>query len=97
MTVTNYLDEIAEKIQREVSPDKIPDEDTIPLFRLYAVLALAKGTDVALEDVHNAWSAWMLGEDPNHESIKPFKELSRKVQGEDQPYVEAIRKVASDL
>lgn len=93
--MTNYLDQIAEKIHREVAPDKLPDEETIALFRLYAVLALAKGVDVTLEDVHNAWSAWMLGKDPDHESIKPFETLSDNVRQEDQPYLKAILKVAS--
>lgn len=93
----NYIDRVAEAIRREVSPEKVPDEDTIPLFRLYAVLALVKGIDVTLEDVHNAWSAWMLGCDPNHRSIKPFAELSPEVQWEDEPYAEAIRTVADRL
>lgn len=91
----NYIDQIAEAIRREVSPDKLPNENTTSLFRLYAVLALAKGTGVALEDVHNAWSAWMIGNDPSHESIKPFEELSPEVQREDEPYVDAIRAVAA--
>jgi hypothetical protein len=86
----NYIDRVAETIRRRVSPDKLPEENTAALFRLYAVLALAKGEDVTLEDVHNAWSAWMIGRDPNHESIRPFKELRPEVQREDEPYVKAI-------
>lgn len=93
----NYIDRIAEAIRHEVSPSKLPDEDTAPLFRLYAVLALAKGTGTTLRDVHNAWSAWMIGSDPNHESIRPFNELSPEVQAEDEPYVNAIRTVAGRL
>lgn len=95
--VVNYLDRIADAIRWEVSPDKLPDENTIPLFRLYAVLALAKGVDVTLEDVHNAWSAWMLEHDPDHESIKPFSELGPEVQQEDAPYAKAIWAVAARL
>jgi len=93
----NYLDQIAESIQGEVSPDKLPNESTASLFRLYAVLALAKGTSVTPTDVHNAWSAWMIEQDPNHESIKPFAALSAEIQREDEPYVQAIRRVADRL
>lgn len=93
----NYIDQIADAIRQEVSPSKLPDDDTAALFRLYAVLALAKGMSVTLEDVHDAWSAWMIGNNPDHESIKPFKELTPQTQMEDQPYVDAIRTVASRL
>lgn len=97
MLAVNYIDQIADAIKYEVSPGKLPDENTTLLFRLYAVLALAKGTNVTLEDVHNAWSAWMIGSDPNHESIRPFGELSLSTQREDEPYVRAIRTVADRL
>lgn len=93
----NYIDEIADAIRSKVSPDQLPDENTAALFRLYAVLALAKGTDVTMRDVHNAWSAWMISSDPNHESIKPYDELSPDVKREDEPYLNAIRAVASTL
>jgi hypothetical protein len=90
----NYLDRIAAAIKQQVSSEKLPDEDTAALFRLYAVLALAKGSQVTLEDVHNAWSAWMIERDPGHESIRPLAELSPEVQREDEPYLNAIRVVA---
>jgi hypothetical protein len=95
--VLNYIDKIAEAIRCEVSPDKLPDEEAVSLFRLYAVLALAKGTSVTLQDVHNAWAAWMIERDPEHESIKPFSELSSGVKKEDEPYLNAIRAVADRL
>lgn len=91
----SYLDEIADAIRDEVPPDKVPEGGTILLFRLYAVLALAKGATVTLEDVHNAWSAWMLEHDPAHESIQPFSELGDDVKQEDEPYAKAIRTVAT--
>lgn len=93
----NYIDEIADAIRSKVSPDQLPDENTAVLFRLYAVLVLAKGTGVTMRDVHNAWSAWMISSDPNHESIKPYDELSPDVKREDEPYLNAIRAVASTL
>jgi hypothetical protein len=92
--VMNYLDELGAAIQREVDPAELPSDNTASLFRLYAVLLLAKGEGVTVEDVHNAWSAWMSEHDPAHRSLKPFSELSPDVQQADQPYTEAIRAVA---
>ncbi len=90
-----YIDELAEAIRGEINPKALPSGNTAPLFRLYAVLILAKGTNVTAEDVHNAWAAWMSDENPAHESIKPYQQLPSRVQSEDQPFVDAIRKVAS--
>jgi hypothetical protein len=89
----SYIDDIAEAIRRQVSPDLLPDGDSAQLFRTYAVLALAKGEAVTLEDVHNAWSAWMSPQDPDHPSLKPLDELSADVRRADEPYAEAIRAV----
>jgi hypothetical protein len=91
----NYIDRVAIAIRQEVSPDILPEADTTSLFRLYAVLALAKGEEVTLKDVHNAWSAWMLEKDPTHKSIKPFDELSVEIQRQDQPYLNAIRRITA--
>jgi hypothetical protein len=91
----NYLDQIADEIHRAAHGDAEIDPDDLPLYRIYAVLALAKGTKVTAEDVHDAWSAWCAGTQPNHRSIVPFEELSPRVQSMDEPYVAAIRRVAS--
>lgn len=86
-----YLDRAAEEIRRRVPEKLLPDGDTGLLFRLYAVLLLAKGPDVTTADVHNAWSAWMQTMQPDHQSIRPFEELDPKTQASDEPYAEAIR------
>lgn len=70
--------------------DQLPDGDTAPLFRLYAVLVLAKGSATTAEDVHSAWSAWMAGVDPAHKSIVPFANLPPDVRREDDVFVRAI-------
>jgi hypothetical protein len=75
----------------------VPDGDTAMLFRLYAVLALAKGEDVRLEDVHDAWAAWMAGQDPGHSSLVPFAELTSDVRRSDEPYLEAVVAVAHTI
>jgi hypothetical protein len=92
----SYVDELADAIRRLIPPDLLPDGDTAPLFRMYAVLALAKGDDVVLEDVHDAWTAWMSGQDPAHQSLKPLSELPAEVQRADQPYLDAIQTVARE-
>ncbi len=86
-----YLDELAEEIESRVPSELMPPEDIRPLFRLYAVLALAKGAGVSTADVHDAWAAWTAARDPEHPSIKPFDELDTETQAADLPFAEAIR------
>lgn len=90
----SYLDGVADEIRGAVRQDALPDEDTTDLFRLYAVLLLAKGDAVTREDVHNAWVAWMLARGEDHESLVPFSDLDPPTQVEDGPFVVAIREVA---
>jgi hypothetical protein len=92
----SYVDELAGAIRGAVPPELIPGGDTSMLFRIYAVLALAKGEDVVLEDVHDAWAAWMSGQDPGHRSLLPFADLPPDVQGADEPYLAAIREVTRE-
>jgi hypothetical protein len=92
----SYIDELADAIRRLIAPHLLPDRDTAPLFRIYAVLALAKGDGVVLEDVHDAWAAWMSGQDSEHQSLKPLAELPAEVQRADQPYLDAVRAVARE-
>lgn len=89
-----YLEELAGEIRHAVPGDAIPDEETADLFRLYAVLLLAKGEGVTREDVHNAWVAWMLSNGERHESLVPFAHLDPATQAEDSPFALAIRMVA---
>ena len=92
-----YLDKIAAEIQRTVDPDAVPQEQDLPLYRLYAVLLLAKGKDVTPEDVHNAWAAWASEHEPENTNLLPFKELSLHVQRKDRLYVDAIHRVAAHM
>jgi hypothetical protein len=89
-----YLDALADEIRRTVPSDALPDEDTSSLFRIYAVLLLAKGEEVTREDVHNAWVAWMLDKGETHEAFVPFAKLSAETQAEDSPFMVAVRTVA---
>jgi hypothetical protein len=90
-----YLDNLADEIRREVPAGALPADETSDLFRLYALLLLAKGEAVTRQDVHNAWVAWMSSRGEHHESMRPFAELPQSTQAEDSPFVLAIRRVAS--
>lgn len=90
----NYLDELAQQIKGQLDDEELPQGETNNLFRMYAVLVLAKGTEVTREDVHNAWVTWMLSKDQQHESMVPFAALPNDVKNEDSPFVRAIREVA---
>ena len=50
------------------------------LFRLYGLLALAKGLDTTAEDVHNAWVGWMVRRGEDRRSLRPFVELRAETQ-----------------
>jgi hypothetical protein len=89
-----YLDALADEIRGVVAADALPDEDTSSLFRIYAVLLMAKGQEVTRGDVHNAWVAWMLDKGERHESLVPYAELSAETQAEDSPFMVAVRTVA---
>lgn len=91
-----YLDDIANAIRAAVPQHLIPNEDTDALFRLYAVLALAKGPAVEPPDVHNAWAAWMHERDPNHPAIRPYEELDADTQRMDEPFAQAITAVSAE-
>lgn len=89
-----YLDDLAAQIRDEV-PEADRGETSLELFRLYAILALAKGTGVEPSDVHNAWVAWKQDRDPDHDALKPFEKLDRETQDADSPFVAAIHAVAA--
>lgn len=99
----NYIDEIAKRIYDTAGAENHPRDDPWDdcecpdLYRAYAVLALAKGDKTTCADVHNAWSAWRIATMPHHDSIIPFDQLRPDVKGLDQPYVDAIHRVAREL
>ena len=92
-----YLDRLADDIRVRVPRADMPVEDTVKLFRIYAVLALARGEEVTPADVHNAWVAWMLEREPQHPALVPFDELGAEIAEQDRPFVNAIRSAARDL
>jgi hypothetical protein len=98
MSEPTYLDEIAAAIRAATPLDRLPDEDRLDdLFRLYALLALAKGEAVTARDVHNAWGVWMLNRGEAHDRVVPYGDLAAEVQKEDEPFVISIREVSPQL
>jgi hypothetical protein len=91
----NYVDEIAAALRERLPDDQWPDDGPEELARVYALLALVKGEETTLEDVHDAWAVWKAARDPGHESLRPFAELDEETRSWDEPYAEAIRAVAA--
>jgi len=85
----NYLDRLAGEI------GLLAPGCPVPLLRIYAVLALAKGSEVTLADVHNAWVAWRAETMPDHPALVPLGDLSPEKQALDVPYRDAIAVVAA--
>jgi hypothetical protein len=93
----NYLSEIAADILEELPAGLAPSEGAHDLMLLYALLATTVGASVKREHVHDAWVAWMTSRGQDHESMVPYAALPADVQQEDEPFVEAIRCVATRL
>lgn len=89
-----YLEQVAIEIEQEARPHAAPDAEMRGLFLAYAVLALAKAETTTAPDVHDAWAARMLDRGREHPSLVPYEELATDVQGQDEPFVAAIRRVA---
>lgn len=93
----NYLEQDADRIRSNLPTGASAPDNADALFLLYAVLLRAKGTEVELEDVHDAWSAWMTGVDPGHPSLVSFDRLDEETKAEDEPFLVAIRFTASTV
>lgn len=92
----NYLDAAAQRVKQELAPDLRPEIRADELYRLYGLLTLIKGADCSLRDVHDAWSAWMTAQRPDHDALIPFDELSPELQKKDRPYLMAILRASEN-
>ncbi len=88
MTSPNYVQAVLDRLN-PASPGLDPD-----LAQLYALLALVKGVDTTLEDVHDAWAIYRNVTRPDHKSLVPFDELTVEVQELDRKFQEAIHEAA---
>ncbi len=74
----------------------MPEGDAEDLLRVYAVLLRAKGAQVTLSDIHDAWSAWMAKHDSQHESLMSYENLPKEVREQDRVFATAIRRAAEE-
>jgi hypothetical protein len=87
-TMPNYV----QRLTRDLSA-RLPGCE-MDLIDLYALLALTRGTETTLKDVHDAWSVWRNTSRPDHKSLIPFDDLTPEVQELDRKYQEAIHEAA---
>ncbi|QGH79502.1 hypothetical protein SEA_LIMPID_201 [Streptomyces phage Limpid] len=84
----NYVQTVLNKVGENLPG--LPDE----LLDLYTLLAMVKGEDVTLKDVHDAWAVWKNRIRADHKSLVPFEALEFHVQELDRKYAEGIAKAA---
>lgn len=90
-----YLEMIALEVWQETGEEARYPLDETGLWVGYAVLVLVKGKKTTSADVHEAWSAWAIQRyQGQHRSLVPFADLPPEVQALDDPYRDAIRRVA---
>lgn len=92
-----YLDDIVSRIRSHIPEDRMPDESIDELLLLYAVLLRTKGTLTTESDIHDAWAAWMVRQNKNHESLVTFEKLPPEVRDQDSVFAAAVQKAAHEL
>jgi hypothetical protein len=97
MVMMNYIDQLAKAIYDEGNSSGAMDDVEWSLYRMYAVLALAKGHEVTPRDVHDAWAAWATEHRFQTKNIIPFDDLSPDVQHMDDRYVNDIHAVVGRI
>lgn len=91
----NYIDQAKEELSKHIKVGK-------GLTELYALLALVKGEETTLKDVHDAWAmninrTWDKAQFGEHFSMIPFEELKPETAEKDQRFVDAIHATARAL
>lgn len=89
----NYLDQLAAEIHARTESQPMEPYQW-PLYRIYAVLCLAKGAAITAEDVHNAWAAFATVQWPDSPWLVPYEALPEDVQHMDDPYAAVLREMA---
>lgn len=88
---TNYINKVRTLLRTEL-PD-VTDE----LLDLYALLALTRGPNTTMQNIHDAWAVWQSRILPDHPAMVPFKELAPSVQELDRKYLAAVLHVVFQL
>jgi len=87
----NYINKIRLALDKELNMSDSEYED---LLDVYALLVLIVGENCTNEHIHDAWSVWQNNTDPEHRSLITFNQLTKEVQDLDEPYRQAVIKVA---
>ena len=90
----NYIQNIQNLLDEEL---KMKGTEYEGLLETYGLLVLTVGEDCTNEHIHDAWSIWQNKTQPEHRSLKWFNELTKEVQDLDEPYRQAVIKVAKTL
>ena len=86
-----YINKIRLALDKELNMSDSEYED---LLDVYALLVLIVGENCTNEHIHDAWSVWQNNTDPEHRSLITFNQLTKEVQDLDEPYRQAVIKVA---
>ena len=87
---SNYVSRMQDLVAQELPG--LPDG----LLRLYTLLALARGRETTLKDVHDAWAVWRNVDRPDHDSLIPFGQLTVPVQELDRKYMDGIHRASDE-
>ena len=87
----NYIQQIYDELDKILKMRGTPYEG---LLETYGLLVMTVGVNCTNQHIHDAWSIWQNKTQPDHRSLKPFNELTKEVQDLDEPYRQAVIKVA---
>lgn len=88
---TNYVGQMAGLVARE-----LPGLNA-SLLGLYTLLALVRGTQTTLKDVHDAWAVWRNQTGPGPQSFYPFGELPPGAQEMSRKHMDGIHRAVDEF
>lgn len=92
MSINNYVHNAFTRLDNQLGREQNP-----ALIEFYTILALTKGSETTMQDVHDAWSLHTSIDSPDHPSIRPFDHLPESIQEMDRRFMEAIHEVAKEV
>lgn len=95
--MSNYVQRVREELKTRIDDYDQWGENADNLLDLYALLAITKGRQTTMEDIHDAWSLWTNESNPEHRSLVPFAHLGAEIAEYDRPYMVAVHEVAALL
>ena len=96
--MTSYIRRDATLVREAIEgTDGSPGNANELLYLMYAVLLRVKGVNVTGSDVHDAWAAHAEYNTLGSSLIMPSSELTPDQRALDEPFAEAIQRVARQL